>query len=203
MNTTTRTVTHPRPTPRQPSPRRATVLELLIFFTISLAGFAGAVGIVQAFSFRDLHFEPRTAEPGAPATVHWRFFGLPVWQRRLPQIVDVKERTITTRGDFDPSDPHPASQVEVLTVFVDKDGHDALILRHTSHLRERFHMRDYLTGHGEPSAGLTVRETERWWASNPIGDLAGGVVGLLLGLAIGVFFIVGFFSALRVRLSGK
>ncbi len=198
----TKTNAMPKPSPWATAkpPRRAGVVEILSLFAIALAGFAGVAGLIQAYSFRELHFAAHPAEQGTAVTVGWRFFGLPVWQRTLPGIVRVEEKDVAWRADFSPSDPKPTPNVDVLTVFTDRAGQRALTLQHTSLLREVGHMQACLAAAQDEPAGLIFRETERWWSPYPINNLIGLGVGLLLGLTIGLLFLVGAISALRARL---
>jgi hypothetical protein len=186
---------------RNPAPRRATVLELLLFFAVALTGFAGVAGIVAAFSMRDFHFEQRGLERGAALTVEWRFFGTRVWQSRYPRIIDAEARRFVTRGDYSASDPNPAPQVDTPVVLLDAQHRAAFTVRQSSHTNEVKRMHDYLTGVSAAPGGLLVRETERWWASDLVSDLFGCALGLLLGLALGIFSLVGAVTALWVRLA--
>jgi hypothetical protein len=189
-----------RPWVRNRAARPATVMDLLVFFTVALAGYAGAAAIVLAFSLRDLHFEPRTEEPGAPMLVQWRFFGLPVWRRHFSRIVEVEQKNIVTHA-FDPAIPAEGERSHVQVAFLDPQGKPAFIARASSLAREEQRIHRFLTAPGGGDESATVRETSRWWAGNPFENFCGGAVGLLLSLAIGTLFSIGGLSALWVRVT--
>ena len=80
----------------QPEP--ASLLALLLFFSLAFASFAGCVALLFAHSLRDIHFERHPGDRGAALTVDWRFTGHRFWRRHWPDIVNVEARQVAVTG---------------------------------------------------------------------------------------------------------
>lgn len=187
----------------QTTPRPAAIWELLLVFSVALVGLGAAAGLVGSLSLRELVLEPHGANSGAAVVVHWHFFGVPVWQRHLPQVIDaeVLQETIYPPYDRTKNQTPPAPVIRSSLVLRGENRIVLLNLGPSSLIGEIERLQGSLRGLPLESEPLRLRETARSTADRPWMETVFGCVGILLGLLVGVFFFIAGCSAVWVRVT--
>jgi len=174
------------------------VLELLLFFAISAACFGGCATLLFAHSLRDVHLQRIADGHNAAQSVDWRFGGVRFWQQRWRRIVSVEAKNKVLPVD-DTLGGTPTPDVETQVCFRDETGRAVLTLRESSLHGRVTEMQTWLATAPANAAELSIRETSRWFSGQPIANGFWCGFGLLIGFAMGIFFLIGAISSLHIR----